>query len=196
LELVAKASTVKNRITAMSTTLKLDDYPTESINAPVDNLEELARFLDDETMKLEHSLRQIEASQGKVQTEKEQASELARFVSGLENVGVSLDAIAGRGFLTSLAGEASTEAIGSVQRELDQITYGNLIFAITNTSGKSQTFLAIFPSAFQDDAKLAVTALGAKLGAPWTDLPTDPKKAKETIYLRLSELESAAKQLE
>ncbi len=196
LELVAKASTVKNRITAMSTTLKLDDYPTESINAPVDNLEELARFLDDETMKLEHSLRQIEASQGKVQTEKEQASELARFVSGLENVGVSLDAIAGSGFLTSLAGEASTEAIGSVQRELDQITYGNLIFAITNTSGKSQTFLAIFPSAFQDDAKLAVTALGAKLGAPWTDLPTDPKKAKETIDLRLSELESASKQLE
>ncbi len=196
MELLAKASTVKNRITTLTTALELGDSPIESLKAPVNNLEELARFLDDETLKLEHTVRQIEGEQGKLQTEKEQASELSRFLSGLENVGVSLDAIAGSGFLTSLAGEASTESMPSVQRELDQIAYGNLIFAITNTSEKNQTFLAIFPSVFQDDAKQAVTALGAKPGPPWTDLPSDPKKAKEVIDLKLSDFDNVSRELE
>jgi len=138
----------------------------------------------------------IDDEQGKIQTEKEQTSELSRFLSGLEKVGVSLDAIVGSGFLTSLAGEAITETIPSVQRELDLITYGNLIFAITNTAGKSQTFLAIFPSVFQDDAKQAVTALGAKPGPPWTGLPPDPKKAKEVIDSRLLDLEKVSKELD
>ena len=195
MELLAKASTVKNRITTLTTALDLGDSTVETLKAPVNNLEELARFLDDETLKLEHTVRQIEDEQGRLQTEKEQASELSRFLSGLENVGVSLDAIAGSGFLTSLAGEASTESIPSVQRELDQITYGNLIFAITNTSEKSQTFLAIFPSVFQDDARQAVTALGAKPGPPWTDLPSDPKEAKEVIDLKLSDLDNSSKEL-
>src|SRR6266704_1659044 len=196
IELLAKASTVKNRIASLTTALQTGDSGVESLKAPVDNLEELARFLDDETLKLEQSGRQIDDEQGKIQTEKEQTSELSRFLSGLENVGVSLYAIAGSGFLTSLAGEAITETIPSVQRELDQITYGNLIFAITNTAGKSQTFLAIFPSAFQDDAKQAVTALGARPGPPWTDLPPDPKKAKEVIDSRLFDLEKVSKELE
>src|SRR5207247_9727017 len=46
-----------------------------------------------------------------------------------------------------------SETIPLLQKDLDQITQGNLIFAITNTSEKSQTFLALFPAAFQDDAK-------------------------------------------
>src|SRR5207247_10669142 len=151
LELLAKASTVKNRIASLTTALQTGESRIESLKVPVDNLEELANFLDDETLKLEHSVRQIDDEQGKLQTEKEQTAELSRFLSGLENVGVSLDGIAGSGFLTNLAGEASTESIGSVQRELDQITYGNLIFAITNTSEKNQTFLDMLPSAFQED---------------------------------------------
>src|SRR5947199_8996642 len=196
LELLAKASTVKNRIASLTTALQTGESRIESLKAPVDNLEELANFLDDETLKLEHSVQQIDDEQGKIQTEKEQTSELSRFLSGLEKVGVSLDAIVGSGFLTSLAGEAITETIPSVQRELDLITYGNLIFAITNTAGKSQTFLAIFPSVFQDDAKQAVTALGAKPGPPWTGLPPDPNNAKEVIDSRLLDLEKVSKELD
>jgi len=196
IELSAKASTIKNRVASVTATLHIGDVEAESVKAPVNNLEELARFLDEETVRLEQRVRQLEDEQGKLQTEKEQTSELARFLSGLENVGVSLDAIAGGGFLTSLAGEASTESVSSVQKELDQITYGNLIFAITNTSEKNQTFLAMFPTAFEEDAKQAVTALGAKLGPPWTDLPTDPKKAKEAVDQRLSDLESSMKDID
>jgi V/A-type H+/Na+-transporting ATPase subunit I len=196
IELMARASTIKNRITTLTTTLQIGDVEAESLKAPVDNLDELAKFLDEETVKLEREVRQVEDEQGKLQTEKEQTAELSRFLSGLQNVGVSLDAIAGGNFLTSLAGEVSIDSIASVQRELDQITYGNMIFAITNTSGTSQTFLAIFPTAFQEDAKQAVTALGAKVGPPWTNLPTDPKKAKEVIDQKLSDLESSLKDLD
>ncbi|TMI25156.1 hypothetical protein E6H24_05510 [Candidatus Bathyarchaeota archaeon] len=53
MELLAKASTVKNRITTLTTALDLGDSTVETLKAPVNNLEELARFLDDETLKLE-----------------------------------------------------------------------------------------------------------------------------------------------
>ncbi|HVH16230.1 MAG TPA: hypothetical protein VNA15_11005, partial [Candidatus Angelobacter sp.] len=194
-ELTAKASTVKNRVASLTSTLQIGDAKPESLEAQVDNLDELAKFLEDETLRLEHDVRRIEEEQGKLQTEKEQATELSRFLSGLENVGVSLDSLAGEGFLSSLAGEASVDSIESVQTELDRITYGNLIFAITNTAGKTQTFLAVFPSAFQEDAKQTITALGAKLGPPWTDLPANPKEAKKTIDQRLAELDQATEKL-
>src|SRR6266851_3864136 len=154
LELLARSSTINNRVTGITAVIKhLPESGFENIDAPVNNLDALSKFLDEETGKLEHSVRELEDAEGKLETEKEQASELSRFLSGLENVGVSLDAIAGRGFLTSLVGEASTETIPLIQKDLDQITQGNLIFAITNTSEKNQTFLALFPAAFQDDAK-------------------------------------------
>src|SRR6266568_155026 len=196
LELQAKSSTIKSRLTILTTALKVYESTIENLDAPINNIEALTRFLGEETEKLEHSVRQLEDAEGKLQTEKEQASELSRFLSGLENVGVSLDAIAGRGFLTSLVGEANTETIPLLQKDLDQITQGNLIFAITNTSEKNQTFLALFPAAFQDDAKKMTTALGAKLGPPWTGLPSDPKKAKEAIDLQLANLEKESKNLE
>jgi len=196
LELQAKSSTIKSRLTILTTALKVYESTIENLDAPINNIEALTRFLDEETGKFEHSVRLLEDAEGKLQTEKEQASELSRFLSGLENVGVSLDAIAGRGFLTSLVGEASTETIPLLQKDLDQITQGNLIFAITNTSEKNQTFLALFPAAFQDDAKKMTTALGAKLGPPWTGLPSDPKKAKEAIDLQLANLEKESKNLE
>src|SRR3989449_11079342 len=196
LELQAKSSTIKSRLTILTTALKVYESTIENLDAPINNIEALTRFLDEETGKFEHSVRLLEDAEGKLQTEKEQASELSRFLSGLENVGVSLDAIAGRGFLTSLVGEASTETIPLLQKDLDQITQGNLIFAITNTSEKNQTFLALFPAAFQDDAKKMTSALGAKLGPPWTGLPSDPKKAKEAIDLQLANLEKESKNLE
>ena len=196
LELQAKSSTIKNRITTLTTALKVNEATPEKLDAPVNSIDGLTSFLDEETVKLEHSVRQLEDAEGKLQTEKEQASELSRFISGLENVGVSLDAIAGQGFLTSLVGEASTETVPSIQKELDRITQDNLIFAITNTSEKTQTFLAIFPSQFQENAKQATSALGAKIGPPWTGLPSDPKKAKEAIDLQLENIENQSKSLE
>jgi len=193
LELQAKSSTIRSRLIILNTALRLSESRFEHLEAPVNNIEALTRFLDEETVKLEHWVRELEDAEGKLQTEKEQASELSRFLSGLENVGVSLDAIAGRGFLTSLVGETSIETIELLQKDLDQITQGNLIFAITNTSEKTQTFLAIFPADFQDDARQVITALGAKLGPPWTGLPSDPKKAKEAIDLQLANLETESK---
>src|SRR5205823_14883789 len=118
LELQAKSSTIKSRLTTLTTALKVSEATFENLHAPVNNIEALTRFLDEETGKLEHSVRELEGAEGKLQTEKEQASELSRFLSGLENVGVSLDAIAGRGFLTSLVGEASTETIPILQKEI------------------------------------------------------------------------------
>src|SRR6266699_1527699 len=196
LELQAKSSTIKSRLTTLTTALNVSEATFENLHAPVNSIESLTRFLDDETGKLEHSVRELEGAEGKLQTEKERASELSRFLSGLENVGVSLDAIAGRGFLTSLVGEASIETVPSLQKELDQITHGDLIFAITNTSEDTQTFLALFPTAFQDNAKQATTALGAKIGPPWTGLPSDPKKAKEAIDLQLANIDKESKNLE
>ncbi len=195
-QLLARSSTVKNRIATLTTALPISESTPERIEAPLNNLDSLSKFLDEETAKLEQSVRHLESAEGKLQTEREQTSELSRFLSGLQNVGVSLDAIAGEGFLASLAGEASQESIPSVQRELDEITYGNLIFAITNTSEKTQTFLALFPNVFEEDAKQATTAMGAKLGPPWVDLPPDPKKAKEAVDSRLGEIEGSSKQLE
>src|SRR5256886_4653743 len=196
LELQAKSSTIRNRIATLTTALGISEATLEKLDAPVDNVEALAKFLDEETGRLEHQVRQLEAAEGKLQTEREQASELSGFISGLENVGVSLDAIAGRGFLTSLVGEAGIETIPSLQKELDQITHGDLIFAITNTSEDTQTFLAIFPTPFLDNAKQATTALGAKIGPPWTGLPSDPKKAKEAIDVQLADIGQESKNLE
>ena len=196
LELQAKSSTIKNRIATLTTALKVSEATLEKLDAPVNNIDALTKFLDEETAGLEHQVRQLEAAEGKLQTDKEQASELSRFISGLENVGVSLDAIAGRGFLTSLVGEAGVETVPSLQKELDQITHGDLIFAITNTSEETQTFLAIFPTPFLDSAKQATTALGAKIGPPWTGLPSDPKKAKEAIDLQLADIGRETETLE
>src|SRR3989442_13519595 len=195
LELQARSSTIKSRLTTLNTALKVSESTLENLDAPV-NIEALTRFLDEETGKLEHSARELEGAEGKLQNAKEQASELSRFLSGLESVGVSLDAIAGRGFLTSLVGEAGAETIPILQKDLDRITQGNLIFAITNTSEKSQTFHYVCRAGFQEDAKQVTTALGAKLGPPWTGLPSDPKQAKETIDLRVANLANESKNLE
>ncbi len=197
LELLARSSTIKSRVTGITAVIKyLPESGLENIDAPVDNLDALSKFLDEETGKLEHSVRELEDAEGKLQITKEQLSELSRFITGLENVGVSLEALAGRGFLTSLIGEASLETIPALEGELHQVTNGDLIFAITNTSEKTQTFLAIFPTTFQDRARQMTTALGTKLSPSLTGLPSDPAKAKEAIELQLSTLESEEKHLE
>ena len=194
--LLSKSATIRNRISALNSTLRPLEGEPERIAAPIHNIDELALFLDRETSKLEGSVRELEESQGRLLSDKERTSELSRFLSGLEAVGMPLDAIGGSGFLVTLAGESAKESTVSIQKDLDDLTYGNLIFAITNTSERRQTFLAILPRAFEDDAKQAATALGAKVEQPWADLPPNPKEAKAATDVQLAEIEDSAKKLD
>ncbi len=193
--LLSKSATIRNRISALAAALRPVELQPEKIEAPIHNIDELALFLDQETSKLEGSIRQLEESQGKLLADKERTSELSRFLSGLEAVGMPLGTIGSSGFLVTLAGECASESTGSVQKDLDELTYGNLIFVITHSAERTQSFLAIFPRAFEDDAKQAATALGAKVEEPWAELPPDPKEAKEFTDVRLAEIEDAGKML-
>jgi V/A-type H+-transporting ATPase subunit I len=194
--LLSKSATIRNRISALAAALQPVDGESEKFEAPIHNIDELALFLDQETSKLEGSLRQLEESQGKLLADKERTSELSRFLSGLEAVGMPLGTIGSSGFLVTLAGECARESTVSIQRDLDELTYGNLIFVITHSAERTQTFLAIFPRAFEDDAKQAASALGAKVEEPWAELPPDPKEAKEFTDVRLAEIEDAGKKLD
>ena len=194
--LLSKSATIRNRISALVTALQPIEEQPEKINAPTHDIDELALFLDQETSKLEGSVHELEESQGKLLADKERTSELSRFLSGLEALGMPLGAIGGSGFLVTLAGECARESTVSIQRDLDELTYGNLIFVIMHSTEKSQTFLAIFPSAFEDDSKQAAAALGAKVEEPWQDLPPDPKEAKEFTDARLAEIEETGKKIE
>src|SRR5881396_2490180 len=194
--LLSKSATIRNRISALAAALQQVELPPEKIEAPIHNIDELALFLDQETSKLEGSVRQLEESQGKLLADKERTSEVSRFLSGLEAVGMPIGTIGRSGFLVTLAGECPGESTISVQADLDEITYGNLIFVITHSSEKTQTFLAIFPKAFEDDARQAAAALGARVEEPWTDLPSDPREAKNLIDVRLRAIEETEKQLD
>jgi vacuolar-type H+-ATPase subunit I/STV1 len=194
--LLSKSATIRNRISALASALQPIEGQSEKIEAPIHNIDELALFLDQETSKLEGSVRQLEESQGKLLADKERTLELSRFLSGLEAVGMPLGTIGSSGFLVTLAGECARESTVSIQRDLDELTYGNLIFVITHSAERTQTFLAIFPRAFEDDAKQAATALGAKVEEPWAELPPDPKEAKEFTDVRLAEIEDATKKLD
>src|SRR3989475_4402254 len=181
--LLSKSATIRNRISALAAALQPAEGEPEKIEAPIHNIDELALFLDQETSKLEGSVRQLEEFQGKLLADKERTSELSRFLSGLEAVGMPLGTIGSSGFLVTLAGECARESTVSIQRDLDDSTYGNLIFVITHIAERPQTFFAIFPRAFEDDAKQAATALGAKVEEPWAELPPDPKEARNSLML-------------
>jgi V/A-type H+-transporting ATPase subunit I len=193
--LLSKSATIRNRISALAAALQPIESQPEKMEAPIHNIDELALFLDQETSKLEGSVRELEESQGKLLADKERSSELSRFLSGLEAIGMPLGTIGGSGFLVTLAGECPRESTVSVQEDLDEITYGNLIFVITHSLEKTQTFLAIFPSAFEDDARQAAAALGARVEEPWTDLPPDPREARNLIDAKLQAMEDTEKQL-
>src|SRR5437667_3483405 len=194
--LLSKSATIRNRISALAAALEQVEVQSEKIEAPIHNIDEIALFLDQETSKLEGSVRQLEESQGKLLADRERTLELSRVLSGLEAVGMPLGTIGSSGFLVTLAGECPIESTVSVQGDLDQITYGNLIFVITHGSEKTQTFLAIFPSAFEEDARQVAAALGSRVEEPWTDLPSDPREAKNLIDTRLQALEETEKQLD
>src|SRR5256712_11714732 len=81
-ELISKASIIKNRVVTLTTALQIGDMPPLNLKAPLDNLPELARFLHDETLRIERSIRQIEDSRGRIEAKKEEAWELSRCLSG------------------------------------------------------------------------------------------------------------------
>src|SRR5437899_11924696 len=101
-----------------TTSLISAEVTNDNLDAQVNNIEALTRFLDEETGKLEHSVRELESAEGKLQTEKEQASELSRFLSGLENVGVSLAPKPAQGCFQSLAEDLAPKQI--LQFKTDQ----------------------------------------------------------------------------
>ncbi len=194
--LLSKSATIKNRVSALVSTVQTSDVRPEKIEAPTHDIEELALFLDQETSKLEASIHELEESQGKLATEKERTAELSRLTSGLEAIGMPLGTIGSSEFLVLLAGETPKESTASIQHDLDELTYGNLIFVITHTIEKTQTFLAIFPRAFEEDARQVATALGARVEESWTSLPSDPTIAKASADARMSEIDEETKKLD
>src|SRR2546427_759872 len=88
--LLSKSATIRNRISALATALQPIKGDPEKIRAPIHNIDELALFLDQETSKLEGSVRELEESRGKLLADKERTSELSRFLSGLEAVGMPI----------------------------------------------------------------------------------------------------------
>lgn len=194
--ILARSSAIRNRVLALNSALGTANMPLEKINAPVQNLEALTDFLDAETSKLEQRVRQLEDSAGKIETEKGKLAELSRFLASLENAGIPLDSVGEKGLLTLMAGEVSSESLESIRRQLDEVTYGNLIFAITGPADKTQAFIAVFPSSFSEEARQSATALGSRLEPSWADLPTDPAEARKRIGSQIEELDSSSKQLQ
>ncbi len=186
--LLAESSSLKNRLTGLISTLGAGGSALEKLEAPLGSLDELAVYLDKEVSGVEQAVRQHEDSAGKLLAEQEKLQEISRFLTGLEQVGVSIDTAGGQGFAALLAGEAPRENLQPVQRAIDSVTYGNAIFAITGSQGKNQTFLAIFPSAFLEEARQASTSLGAKLEPSMAELPTDPAEAKNSVKQRIDEV--------
>src|SRR5215471_1731485 len=66
---LAEAASFKNRLSGLSSALGSDAGDAEKIAAPLGTLEELASFLDKETVSLEQAVRQHEDAQGKLVAE-------------------------------------------------------------------------------------------------------------------------------
>ncbi len=195
-DLVARSTAIRNRLSSLGSVFGNTDSLPEKLLGPVEELETLADFLDKQTAALEQLTRQVEESAAKLQAELGRGQELARFVGGLESMGISLNAIGGGAFLTMLAGEIARGSVQLLQTALDGITYGNLVFATTSSSETTQTFIAIVPSPFEEEARQAITAVGNNLESSWADLPNDPVQARKVIDNRLKQTQDATKQLE
>ncbi|TMI25444.1 hypothetical protein E6H36_06640 [Candidatus Bathyarchaeota archaeon] len=193
---LAHSSPAKSKIAALNSALGTADLPLEKIDAPVESLDSLAAFLGSECSRLEQPVKQLEESAGKLQAERERSAELSRFLSGLKNAGVPLSSLAEGSFLSTVAGEVAVESAESLRQGIADVTYGNMIFAVTASTEDTQTFLSLFPSAFAEEAKQAASALGAKLDAAWADLPTDLDEATKQVSYRMQEIETSEKKLE
>src|SRR5207245_1736779 len=194
--LVARLAAVRNRLTTIAPLMRDSHAEPELNNTSSQSVESLAEYLDKEALNLERSVKQLEARQEKLQEERGRNVQLSRLLSGLEELGVRLSTIGGTGFTTILAGEAPRDSVESIRMELDRLSYGNTIFAITSASDEVGAFFAILPSAFQDEAKQALAALGARLEPGLAQLPPDPSEAKKQVEQRLEEIRLGEKELE
>src|SRR6058998_2607249 len=192
--LLAEASSLRNRLAGLTSAIAYSSSSSEKLEAPFGSLEELASYLDKEASAIEQTVRQHEDAQGKLVAEQERLQEVSRFLTGLEQVGVTIDTAEG-GFAAILAGEAPRENLQAVRRAIDTVTYGNAIFAETGSGDKTRTFLTVFPSAFLEEARQASTSLGAKLEPSMPDLPNDPAEAKKSVRQKLDELGLSSERL-
>jgi V/A-type H+-transporting ATPase subunit I len=187
-DLLAKAANLRNRSSTLANMLQAGEIVPEKLPAPLDNMDELGKFIEQELSRIEAPLRNIETKETKLGESIEATSELAKFLSGLQTVGVSLESLGEGGFLATIAGETSEESVPILQTELDKVTSGNTIFVITRTLDESVNFLAIFPTAFEKDAKQVVAASGAKLSPPLSNIPGNPAEARQSVDQKLTEL--------
>src|SRR3989454_1013011 len=185
--LVARFAAVRNRLTTIAPLMRDSHAEPELNNISSQSVESLAEYLDKEALNLERSVKQLEARQEKLQEERARNVQLSRLLSGLEKLGVRLSTIGGTGFTTILAGEAPRDSVESIRMELDRVSYGNAIFAITNTSDEAESFFAILPSAFQDEAKQGLAALGARLEPGLAQLLPEPSEAKKQVEQHAAE---------
>jgi V/A-type H+-transporting ATPase subunit I len=194
--LLARSAAIRNRLTTIAPVLRDPTATPELSNVPVQSVEHLAEYLDKGSLSLEQSVKQLETRHEKLQEEKESFVQLSRLLAGLERLGVRLDTISSSGFTTILAGEAPRESVDNIRNELDRLSYGNAIFAITAASDETEAFFAILPSAFQDEAKQALATLGARLELGLAHLPPDPSEARKQVEQRLEQIREGEKQLE
>ena len=68
--LLARSSAVRNRILTLTSTLSVSDAQVEKAEAPVQDLNAMAEFLDKDTSKVEHVVRGTEDSAAKLQIER------------------------------------------------------------------------------------------------------------------------------
>lgn len=194
-ELLAHASAVRNRIQSVKTTLDINGPISGKRSFETNDLETLLKSIDEITLTLEKSARELESTRSKIEAGKEEASELSRLVTSLQTIGVSLRAISGGGLLATLAGEISRESTSALQNQLDKLTYGNVILAITGSFGDTDRFVAIFPRVFLDQARVAANSLAATVRDVWPEIPDDTKQAKSLIKGRLRELDHLSDKL-
>lgn len=195
--LLAKSATVRNRLQtappALRARTETDQGHTNAHRKS--GVDHLAEYLDKETFAWEQKVKQIDTRAEKLQEETERYVQLSRLLAGLEKLGVSLDNVSGTGFTAIIAGEVPAEGLESARTELDRLSYGNVIFALTGSSEKGEQFFAVMPSAFQEEAKQSLTTLGARLESGLSGLASDPSVARKEVDQKLDETRSVEKSL-
>ncbi len=194
--IMARSAAIRNRLATIAPLMRDSNATPKLSDVSVQSVESLAEYLDKEALSLEQAVKQLEVRREKLREEKERYIQLSRLLTGLEKLGVKLNTTSGSGFTTILAGEAPRESVESIRTELDRLSYGNAIFAITSTSDKTEAFFAILPSAFQDEAKQILAAVGAKLETGLAELPPDPSVARKQVEQRLEEISEGEKRIE
>lgn len=194
--IVARSAAIRNRLATVAPLMRDSSAVPKLGEVAAQSIERLADYLDKEASSMEQVVKILDARREKLTGEKEQYIQLSRLLAGLEKLGVRLNTTSSSGFTAVLVGEAPRESVEGIRTELDRLSYGNAIFAITSTSDETEAFFAILPSAFQDEAKQALAALGAKLEPMLAEFPSDPSVARKQVEQLLEEIRKGEKELE